>query len=322
MKLLIAGSGSPAARELATLLRQGDVPHVLIPDRLLETEDPAQLREFCRKQQPDQLVNLNSFRPTSQLALFRAESELAACQQVQQKQPAMLRDICEEMAIPMIHVSTCYVFDGEKKLGYNEQDDANPLGVYGQTALRGEQEVARWERHLIVRLGWLFGRTLHDQIRLWIKTCKKNQGALELVQRRFSPTPVEDAARVLLAICRQVDCDASVWGTYHYCGLETKKESEFAQQALKYASLHDEQIYQYLESFRLRDGQVKLPEIANGTLSSKKIFDTFGIKQRSWHGSLQAAIKSIYQSRDQDRNKGRSGANTQLPDTFASRRLH
>jgi dTDP-4-dehydrorhamnose reductase len=115
-----------------------------------------------------------------------------------------------------------------------------------------------------------------------------------MFRRRFSPTATADLAMALFAIVRQVDCDANAWGTYHYAGLETKREAEFARQTLEYAANHDEDIYQMLENFVLKEGGVRLPEIANSTLSSKKIFDTFGIKPKSWHGHLRETVKSLY----------------------------
>lgn len=145
---------------------------------------------------------------------------------------------------------------------------------------------------------------------------------MELLQCRYSPTPNEDIARVLLAVCRQVDCDANVWGTYHYCGLETKKEIEFVQQVLKYASQHDEQIYQYLDNFTLTETEPKKPQVPNTTLSSKKIFDTFGIKQRSWHGSLQATIKTIYQETSDVVLNPQTDKTVRHSDALSSRSVH
>ena len=64
---------------------------------------------------------------------------------------------------------------------------------------------------------------------------------------------------------------------------------------IKYAANHDEGIYQLLDSTNILEQDVHAPEIFNSSLSSKKIFDTFGIKQKSWHGDLQEVIKSLYE---------------------------
>ena len=67
-----------------------------------------------------------------------------------------------------------------------------------------------------------------------------------MTKRRFSPTYTGDLASAILAMAQQVDCGASVWGAYHYSGLESKEEIEFAELALKYAANYDESIYQLL----------------------------------------------------------------------------
>ena len=182
-------------------------------------------------------------------------------------------------------------------MGYNENDGTNPQGVYGRYSLEGEKAVEEHHAHIIIRSGWLFGYHKKGLIKSWISSVKKNEGLLELARRRFSPTYTGDLAAAILAVSQQVDCEANVWGTYHYSGLETKKEAEFAEQTIKYAANHDEDIYQLLDRLVITDREARLPEIPNSTLSSKKIFDTFGIKPKSWHGNLQATIKSLYGSR-------------------------
>jgi len=322
VKLAIAGAGTPTGKELLELLEKQGIGHFIVPDRLLLPENNPELDQLLSSQCPDQLINLNTFAPDSQAALELAETNKPECAEVQKESTARLASACGRHDIPLLHLSNCYVFDGEKRLGYNEQDDVNPQGVYGKTALNGERAVESLKQHIIVRTGWQFGRSQYEVIKSWIENCREQQGAIEVLQRRFSPTPNEDIARVLLAVCRQVDCDANVWGTYHYCGLETKKEIEFVQQVLKYASQHDEQIYQFLDNFTLSEIPPAKPQVANTTLSSKKIFDTFGIKQRSWHGSLQSTIKAIYHGNAEAESGSHPGQPVTLPDTMSSRSVH
>lgn len=322
MKLAIAGAGTPTGKELLDLLEKQGIGHFTVPDRQLLPGNSGELDQLLEQQRPDQLVNLNAFASDSQSALQLAETNESACAEVQKDYAARLASACGRHEVPMLHLSSCYVFDGEKRLGYNEQDEVSPPCVYGKTALQGEQAVGKLGQHIIIRTGWQFGRTQYDVIKSWIETCKVQQGAMEVLQRRVSPTPNEDVARVLLAVCRQVDCDANVWGTYHYCGLETKKEIELVQQVLKYASQHDEQIYQYLDNFTLTEVPPTRPLVANTTLSSKKIFDTFGIKQRSWHGSLQSTIKAIYHGTAESELESQPEQSVTLPDTMSSRSVH
>ena len=297
MKLLIAGAESPIGVELCKLLKQRGVDYVAPESGKLDPRDSLQVARVLTRCSPDQVINLASFAAGSQLAIQAAEADPDACELINHAQPSVLAQACDHLNIPLLHLSTAYVFSGDKKLGYNELDVVKPVGVYGASSLRGEEAIiAGLEKYVILRTGWVFGQDQDEMIRQWISQARDNEGAVTVLRRKFSPTPTEDVARVLLAMALQVDCQANVWGTYHYCGLETKRESEFVQHVLKLAAQHDESIYKLLDHLSLNLVRADPPEIANTTLATKKIFDTFGIKQRSWHGSLQALIKSQHKN--------------------------
>jgi dTDP-4-dehydrorhamnose reductase len=134
-------------------------------------------------------------------------------------------------------------------------------------------------------------------MREWLDELRRGDGNVTVFRRKFAPTAVEDLARVILAISLQVDCDVDVWGTYHYAPLEALRESEFVQQLVKFAAQHDESVYRLLDHLTINMERTEHPQIPNATLASKKIFETFGIKQRPWHGSLQRLVKSWYKGR-------------------------
>lgn len=296
MKLFLVGVNSPTGKELVEILRKRKIRFLAPADKHFDAGNEVSIAKMVTDYGPDQLVNMADFISGNHSALKRAEKVQDRCVQINANLPATLAEICNHLNTPMLHLSNPYVFDGEKRLGYNENDEPNPIGVYGKASLKGELAVKQHASHVILRSGWLFGKHKKGLIKSWIRSAIKNNGQLLVSRRRFSPTHTGDLASAILAICQQVDCDANVWGTYHYSGLETKTESEFAEQTLKYAANHDEQIYQLLDNKKVVERDVRAPEIQSATLSSKKISDTFGIKQKSWHGNLQDAVKSLYVS--------------------------
>lgn len=308
----MVGAGTATGKALVALLRQQGIAHHSFNERQLDDADLEVATLNLARLRPDQVIHVAGFRGNSQFSHLLAERAPEACEMATRRRTDALVRLCTQLDLPLIYLSNPYVFDGEKKLGYNENDGTGPRGVLGQSVVWAEQAVAGLERHLILRAGWLFGNGCNDQIRLWLRTAKKQHGRLSVARRRLSPTPLEDLARVLLAVTQQLDCDAPVWGTYHYCGLETKKEIELVGHVFKYASQHDEQVYQLLDSLEVTEVDPVAADIANATLSTKKLFDTFGIKQRSWHGSLQSTIKALYQQGAQWRAGSESPA---LPDT-------
>ena len=294
MKLFLVGANSPAGKGLIEILRKNKIRFLAPADKNFDPVNAGYISRMIADFAPTQLVNMADFISRNHSALKRAESSEQRCERINALLPAMLAETCIQLDIPMLHLSNCYVFDGEKKLGYNENDEPNPKGVYGYYSLAGEEAVRKHPSHIIMRSGWLFGKHKIGLIKSWIRSTKNHHGELTVSRRRFSPTSTDDMASAILAVTQQVDCDANVWGTYHYSGLEIKKEIEFARQVLKYAANHDEEIYQLLENTKIHENLPRLPELPNSTLSSKKLFDTFGIKQKSWHGDLQETIKTLY----------------------------
>ncbi|MDT8427632.1 MAG: sugar nucleotide-binding protein [Pseudomonadales bacterium] len=300
MKLLVVGADSAVGRELTAQLTQRGIEYFAPEGKELDIKDPVRLARTVTLNAPDQLINLASFRAGSQLAVTQAEHETEQCDRINHQQAAVLAQVCDHLNIPLLHLSSAYVFAGDKKLGYNEQDTPKPAGIYGKTERLGEEQIiATLDKHIILRCGWVFGPGQNELLRHWIEEARANDGKVKVLRRKFSPTPAEDIARVIMAIIQQVDCQADVWGIYHYCGLETKRESEFVQHVIKLAAQHDENLYRLLDHLEMSLQRVELPEIVNATLATKKIFDTFGIKQRSWHGSLQALIKNICNEKQQ-----------------------
>ena len=294
MKLFIVGGNSPTAKDLIEILRRNKVRFQAPADKNIDPDDPVGIAKLVTDYAPTQLINLADFISGNHSALRRAETTEESCYKINARLPATLSEICDHLNIPILHLSNAYVFDGTKKLGYSEVDETNPQGVYGLASLQGERAVRRHTSHIVIRSGWLFGKKKRGLIKSWIRAAIRNGGEVPVSKRRFSPTYTGDLAAAILAVCQQIDCDANVWGTYHYAGLETKRENEFVGQVMKYAANSDESIYELLDSMKITEQDVRAPEILNSTLSSKKIFDTFGIKQKSWHGHLQEVIKLLY----------------------------
>ena len=270
MKLFIAGGNSPTGKALIEQLRQRRLRFHAPADRHFVPENAAGINQLITACQPTQLINLTDFISGNHGALKRAEHAVARCDQLNARLPHTLSLLCQQHRIPLLQLSNSYVFDGQKKLGYNENDTPNPQGVYGRSTVVGERAVQAYPAHLILRSGWLFGVHKKGLIKSWLHTAKRNGGTLPVVRRRFSPTHTGDLAAALIAIAQQVDCDAKVWGTYHYSGLETRREDEFAELVLKYAAEFDPEVAALLPKLSLSERPVRPPEIFNSTPVQQK----------------------------------------------------
>ncbi len=294
MKLFLVGARSPAGKALTEILRKRKISFLAPAEKHFAPDNASMIAAMIGEYEPTQLINLADFISGNHSALKRAQFMEERCRAINAKLPEVLAGICGRLKIPLMHLSSSYVFAGDKKLAYGEHDEPDPAGVYGRCSLEGERQVRELPEHVLLRPGWLFGPHKRGLIKSWIRSIKRREGKVEVWRRRLSPTSTEDLAAAIFAICQQVDCDANVWGVYHYCGLMPSWEREVALLALESAAAHDPEIDGLLDRADLIEKPVRAPEIFNSTLSGKKLFDTFGIKAKSWEEQLKKTVRSLY----------------------------
>ncbi|MCS4248388.1 dTDP-4-dehydrorhamnose reductase [Pseudomonas sp. BIGb0164] len=151
MKILITGQHGQVSRELQQRL-QGLGELIVLGRDQLDLADAEQIRQHVRAQRPGLIINA-----AAHTAVDLAESEPDAAFAINAIAPGVLAEEAKALGIPLIHYSTDYVFDGSKPAPYTEADTPNPLGVYGQSKLAGEQAIAAvGGEYLILRTSWVY----------------------------------------------------------------------------------------------------------------------------------------------------------------------
>jgi dTDP-4-dehydrorhamnose reductase len=143
--------------------------------------------------------------------------------------PGVLAEICNERDAKLIHFSTDYVFDGEKRAPYTEDDQANPVSAYGESKLAGEQNVlAADDRHLVVRVSWVFGPDRPSFVDAMIKRAQQEE-KIDAISDKFStPTYTHDIAQML----PQFFDRGVAGGILHFANAGKCSWQEYAQWAL------------------------------------------------------------------------------------------
>ena len=150
-KILLIGSNGQVGRELRRSLAPLGELLVHKRDSLDLTQSEA-IRSVIREQRPDFVVNAAAYT-----AVDLAESEPDLAMQVNARAPGIMAEEAREIDALLVHYSTDYVFDGTKNSPYHEEDEPNPLSVYGKTKLAGEHAIRDAEcRHLIFRTSWVY----------------------------------------------------------------------------------------------------------------------------------------------------------------------
>ncbi len=297
MKLLVVGGNSVVGAALQTLLAERKVEHKILAVDDLHFPKKMELAKVVSQYAPTQIINVASY---SNLELAEKDADAARlCDEQNSLIPAVLAEVCAHLALPLLHHSSSFVFDGQKLHPYSEDDPVNPVCRYGRSKWYGERSIRdALPTHIIVRTDWAFSEQDAGFFQKHIDNCKAQQGRLEIMNPRFSPTPAADVARVLLSIAQQLDCAAEVWGTYHYCSQQPLTQEAFVEQFLQEAGKYDPQLLQALTSLQVVKLPVRLPYIANTVLNVQKIFETFGIKPRVRNPAISALMRQLYHQQD------------------------
>ncbi len=293
MRLLVLGANSQLGASLARLLQRQGVDFQALATSEVNLLKQAEVVKAVSRFSPTQIVHVATY---SNLEKAESDPEAAReCDIVNTRGVSTLAEVCKHLNLPLLHHSTSFVFDGQKVHPYTEEDETNPVCRYGMSKWYGERAIRdALPLHVILRTDWLFSRDRPNFFQLHIDGCKRNKGKHEVMNHRFSPTPASDVARVLLAIARQVDCSADVWGTYHYCALQPMSQEHFVEQFLHEAGKYDPELAAVLPGLQITKLPVQKPYIPNTVLSTQRIFETFGIKQRSRAGELSALLQQLY----------------------------
>lgn len=240
--------------------------------------------------QPDLVIDLAFYHEQFQLSL-QNEAQLASQLEFGER----LVSACSARGITNFMVSSTRVFDGLKKATYTERDKPAPGESVGKLQATLEKLIRKTsDKHLILRFSWLLDSSVDGQLGRLLHQLH-NQYPVQLAEEwRGNPTPVADAARVMLAVLKQLDCAAPVHGVYHYGSTEPTTWISFAQ-SLTQELLASHQLEKdpMIQPVPFNTQPMAGREPQNASLASRKILMTYGIKPRSWRTQLPDLLKNV-----------------------------
>jgi dTDP-4-dehydrorhamnose reductase len=204
-RILLIGSNGQVGSELALLLPDSKT----LARPLIDLTQPETLREPIREYQPEVIINAAAYT-----AVDRAESEPELAHAVNAIAPTVMAEEAQRLNATLIHLSTDYVFDGQKNTPYLETDPTNPMSAYGQSKLAGEIGVSKLcDRSLILRTAWVYGTYGKGN---FVKTMLKLGGDRDqlrvVVDQVGSPTWARHLADTIVELLQQ---DTVESGIYH-----------------------------------------------------------------------------------------------------------
>lgn len=294
MKILLTGTSGQVGWELArTLMPLG---HVIELNRThADLTDLNKLRTVIAKHKPDVIVN-----PAAYTAVDKAESEKDLAFLVNAEAPGVLAEEAQKIGALFVHYSTDYVFDGAKRETYSEDDITNPLNVYGQSKLAGEEAIQRiGGDYLIVRTSWVYASRGSNFLKTMLRLASERE-ELKIVNDQIgSPTWARLIAEVTAHMVRQSISEkiASSFssGTYHLTSSGQTSWYGFAQEIIDSARKQTNLSIKNKLILPISTSEYPLPakRPANSLLSFKRLEQKFGLKMPAWDNSLSLCLQEL-----------------------------
>ena len=267
---------------------------VAFTDKELDISDREQVQQQLDLHMPDFVINTTGFN-----AVDKTEAQAARCVSLNSDAVENLALACGDLSIPLLHLSSDYVFDGHYASGYTEADQATPLGLYGESKWQGEERLrAALPQHIILRVSWVFSTVGDNFMRRALQQAREQKVINAVDDRRGCPTSATDIARVIIAILKQIHNGAENWGTYHYCGAEITTRYGFTEAVLAAASQYEKLKAEKLEPISSSQLCSDAERPASSVLICTRLLNDFGIRQIPWRSELVAMIREQYQNEE------------------------
>ncbi len=291
MKILITGSHGQVGSCLVKQLKaQPGFEYLAVDRKQLDITDEQAVSQMVNTFQPDVIINA-----AAHTAVDKAEQEGELAYAINCDGPHFLAKAANSVGAAMLHISTDYVFAGDKQGEYSECDATNPQGVYGMSKLAGEQAVAAsCPRHIILRTAWVFCETGNNFVKTMLRLAQARDQFGVVADQSGGPTYAGDIAVALIHIAKALHSGDPHYGIYHFAGQPHVNWYQFAVDIFAKANALGI-INKTIAVNAITSDQYPTPakRPANSKLDCSKIRQTFGIEPSDWQAALNQL--AIYQ---------------------------
>lgn len=287
-QILVTGSEGQVGTEVKRLAVQKSINLITTTKDDLDITQLNDVEDYINKYEPELIINAAAYT-----AVDKAEEEINLAFSVNRDGPANLAEVCDYAGIPLVHISTDYVFDGMKESPYLETDTTNPKSVYAKSKLEGEEAVQTTiQQHIILRTSWVFSSSGHNFPKTMLRLANERD-TLNIVYDQFGgPTWAGDIARVLLDIATNYMQNQYInWGVYQYTGAPVTNWFEFAkiifEQAKQQGMLKQSP---ELNPITSDDYPTAAMRPINSVLDCQKIHKAFNVGQPDWRIGLNKVL--------------------------------
>jgi dTDP-4-dehydrorhamnose reductase len=275
MKLLVFGQSGQVAREL--MLRcPCDIAPVFVGRDVADLSAPEQCARIIEASGAHAVINAAAYT-----AVDRAEGDEAGATVVNGDAPAAMARACATLAVPLLHLSTDYVFDGSGSTPFTPQHPPAPRNAYGRSKLAGEVGVREsGARHLILRTSWVVSAHGTNFVRTMLRLGQERPALQVVADQIGAPTPAAAIADALYTAVRAL-LAGHTGGTYHFAGAPDTSWAEFARVIMRAADLAC-----VIEDIPSSAYPTPAPRPLNSQLDCSSFFLDFGVARPDWRSAL------------------------------------
>lgn len=292
MKILVTGrTGQLVTSLLERGARHPDLDLIAMGRPILDLTDPGSIHRAVADIAPDVIISAAAY---TSVDLAETQPDLAHAVNV--VGAAELARAADGIGASIIHMSTDYVFAGNKFFAYEEADPPAPLGVYGRTKLEGELAVrAATARHLIVRTSWVYSPFGRNFVRSMLKYAAEGRGRISVVADQWgNPTSALDLADAILHAATRLEQEN--YGLYHLAGTGATNWADLARYV--FAAAHEAGgAFAEVEDIASAGYPTAAARPLNSRLSSHLFETTFDWRMPPWQPGVRATVRRIAQER-------------------------
>jgi dTDP-4-dehydrorhamnose reductase len=288
--ILVLGGNGQLGQELARSAALQSIPLTALSRHQLDIGERSAVTTALTHLKPMLVVNAAAYTKVD-----LAETNVEDARAANEVGPAVLAGACADAHLPLVHISTDYVFDGTKNAPYLETDMVCPLGVYGRTKAAGEQAVREiLNRHVILRTSWVYSEFGHNFLKTILRLASSRDELRIVADQYGSPTSAREIAEAILLIAPRLWGIAELSGTYHLTAEGVTTWHGFASRAVAIQSALTGRS-PHVVPIKTVDYPTAARRPLNSRLDCQLFGRTFGYRGRHWTEGVDITTRALLQ---------------------------